>query len=328
MRQIIFFLCLLLNFDLAAKQLAGTDAREEAEYKIPINSKVQVEELTQKIKEGLFSLQQSKEFKIPSKFNENYYLTGKETPFVFLDIYFDTDNFLLQKNKTVYRLRYRWKELSHFQNFLHSKDKKNYPIRAEIQSKDHLQIDDDFFSVGYETRFEFRDESFPFSKKNPAPQAPWPLKEYIEITQNGVFQQYELAPYKRIKKILDNEKIAPKIVIKTERRRFHYNIYNDWGLAPNPYQAFIITLDHYKFKKYEGVISTFQDDFENGYSELEIEFERNISTNVKKEDRELFLQDQKLIKERLVDILKKSHALSNESSGGKFFKAYRELSQK
>lgn len=262
---------------------AGTPARLEKEYKINFSTNRKIEEITEILQKKIFEkIVSGSHFQASKKLMEPYFLTGKLDPFLFLDFYFDSKDNALFENNAVYRLRYRWKMEEDYEKYIKSFSDNYYPIRVEVQTKTNIDVANENFLVSaMESRFEFRDESSPFSKENPAPKAPWPLKDFINIAKSGTYLNYRLLPYIEMEKNKKSKHIvSPQYIIKTARRRLHLNIVNSWGGGPNPNQAFIITIDHFKFKSFENIASSFKDNFYGNFFEVEIEFERNTSTKL------------------------------------------------
>ena len=276
----LLVLIILLQSPSAKSHFGGTEPRQENEYKINFEiNNTSIDSLTEKIQRSLFELLNSKKLNADRLLNSNYYLTGKLIPYCYLDYYFDTPDFQLFNNKMIYRLRYRWKTEKNFNEFSKFFRKKDHPIRAEIQAKTEISVTDEGYASSYESRFEFRKESSPFSKENPAPTSPWPVKTYLNYTTKGKFKKYNIIPYYEIKKRLtSNIELSPKVVIKTLRRRFHINLKNKWGNGPNPNQAYIITIDSFRYQNFENISKVYLDEYSKSFYEVEIEFERNTST--------------------------------------------------
>jgi hypothetical protein len=318
----LFVLFLLLFSSYVKAQLSGTEPREENEYKISFELKEDsINSLTEKIQRSLFDLLNSEKLITDKKLSSEYYLTGKLIPYCYLDYYLDSPDFQLFKNNKIYRLRYRWKTENQFADFSNNFKKKDYPIRAEIQAKTKIKISDIGYASSFESRFEFRNESTPFSTLNPAPRSPWPVKDYLNYAKNGSYKKYQMLPSFEIKKDLDlGVKLEPKITIKTLRRRFHVNMKSKWGNGPNPNQAFIITIDTFGYLKFDNISSVYIEDYSKPFYEIEIEFERNTSTMLgldsssnAKNIKLFFEKDHKMIRENILNTLREnSITLSNE----------------
>ncbi len=272
------------SHSVALKELdaEGTPPRLEREFKYSVQS-------------GDFDLKKavrdSDLWQAPGIVGSSYYLDEEVEEFVYLDIYFDTEDKLNYKNAVSYRLRQRFKDME------------SEPYRMEFQAKVDRQELGDGFSTVYESRFEFRDESEPFSSLNPAPRAPWDLDEFISYFQAGKYKQYYTWPAKSVVDYLIPEYtdethlvFEPELRILTKRQRQHLNMVTPWGSGPNPDQAFIISFD--TSYVYDG------DDLVGEFMEVEVEFERNVSEKLDNdilagEDlgviRDAFLEDQKTI---------------------------------
>lgn len=295
----------LLN-DSFSSEYAGTEARLESEYKITI--KDTKKNLVKVLEKSLFSLVEKNTLKSDSLTKTQYFLSGKNDPYVFVDIYFDTKDLDLYRQNSIYRLRYRWKSLLQFQGFRSQPEVKDFPIRCEVQAKTKIQAKTENLFEAKESRFEFRDESAPFSKENPAPKSPWPLKDFLNYAKTGQYKKYHMLPFKEIGL---KKGISPRYVVKTNRTRFHLNLPSKWGNGPNPMQAFIVTLDHFQYKKFDTVLRTFISEFKGDFFEIEIELERNISTNLEIEKegdaQKLYSTlkgDQKVIRDQILSELK------------------------
>lgn len=310
-----FFLVLTIFFSatIVESKENETYSREELEYKISFNaSEEATPKITSSIQKALFDLLVKKTLSVDKRLNTDYYLTGRLEPYVFLDFYFDTKNFELSEKRRIYRLRYRWKSEDSFNKFFMSNSRENFPYRAEIQSKTGIKIDNSGLSKSIETRFEFRNESLPFSLNKDAPLAPWPLKDYLNHAKNGYYKNYPIKAYSKVLSGLNDEKnLRPVIIIKTLRRRFHLNIKNNWGSGPNPNQAFIITFDSFGFQTYKTLSSAFIERYNGPNFEIEVEFERNTSSKINtdgsgyaKEIRSNFRDDQDKITKTLREVLR------------------------
>ncbi|MFT6631620.1 MAG: hypothetical protein ACJAS4_001571 [Bacteriovoracaceae bacterium] len=319
-----FVLFLLLFSSHVKAQLSGTEPREENEYKISFElEEPSINSLTEKIQRSLFDLLNSEKLITDKKLSSEYYLTGKLIPYCYLDFYLDSPDFQLYKNNKIYRLRYRWKSDKQFDDFSKNLKQKDYPIRAEIQAKTQIKISNLGYVSSFESRFEFRNDSVPFSVINPAPTSPWPVKDFLKYAKNGTYKNYQLIPSFEIRKNLDVQiQLEPKITIKTLRRRFHLNLKNRWGNGPNPNQAFIITIDTFAYLKFDNISRAYIDDYSKPFYEIEIEFERNTSTMLAldssssaKNAKSFFKRDHKMIRENILNtLIKNSVKLSSEIS--------------
>jgi hypothetical protein len=246
--------------------ISPTEGRTEEEFKISFSSidSISKKDLYDLIKRKLNLILDNKKFRgIESIVKSRFYLTEAQNPLIFVDYYFD-DKLTLYNSLRMYRLRYRFKSESEFYSYSETKEKSSFPIRCEVQLKTYDNIDKDYFK-SQEYRFEFRSESPPFNiKNNPAPPPPWPKREFLKIAKLGKYRNYHMLPHFKLEEGISLKRSASLV---TKRKRFHLNIRTPWGIGPNPEQAFIISVDH-------SIIPKNGDQF----SEIEIEFERNVST--------------------------------------------------
>jgi len=249
--------------------------------------------------------------------------------------------------------------LKEFDKHLDDQSKKKYlPYRIEFQAKvDRKELGEGFSSV-MESRFEFRDESAPFSSLNPAPEPPWDLEEYIGYFQDGRFDQYYTWSAKSIVNYLmpahtDKEFLFfnPKLVLLTERQRQHLNIKTPWGAGPNPEQVFIITMDSSKVYNAEEFLTYmkmvrlgFEYDvpqLKGFFTEVEIEFERNVSSELDKQIealqdsgnpeelgyllnvRDAFLEDLKILMRLMKEKLAQKGIRAYPATKSKYAQAYK-----
>jgi len=274
-------------------------------------------------------------FETPDILGKEFYLTGGGVPFFFRDIYLDTKDGINLKHNIAFRLRHRWKNGEAFRSFFVMRDPSPdyFPIRCEIQAKVGREELGDGFSVSHEVRLEFSKKDADVLSSNRAPP-PWPAKEYIRYAQSGRFHGQVIMPVLYYAKTLreigfsrDRVYLRPQVALYTKRWRFHYNMKTPWGSGPNPTQAFIITLDRFQGKKvdefefygpdHQAVDKRFPE-FSPVRFELEIEFERNVSTQLDrainaasasrnmhksaslKAKRSAFLRDQRTLGELLI----------------------------
>ena len=262
------------------QEIVGTHPRQETEAKLAFvfdqnkQKNIEINDLTKGIKEIIVYLIAEQVFKFPKLFDANY----KFTPFqkiYFQDIYLDTPTKLLQKNKISYRIRRRFhNSICLYVNILC--DLTNIFVkfhRNEIQFKTENEFtNQNHFSRVYESRFELRKESHPFSQGIPLPMLN--RKKLLQWAQTGVFSDFKIEPtIQLLKKIRESSSIqylqlSNKQPILIKRRRAHLTFKSPFGSGPNPEQVFIISIDSFGSDQYlkEKVV------------EIEIEFERNTST--------------------------------------------------
>lgn len=214
--------------------------------------------------------------------------------FIFEDTYLDSNNFDLYQNNALYRLRYRFNSKVTYHLYQLLQIKPFYPIRCEIQSKINSKKELDFFTAN-ESRFEFRNESSPFSiPDNPAPEAPWKKKKYLKIASQGLFKNKLIQPMAELKKTIPISELTPQVKLITSRQRFHLYLPTPWGSGPNPSQLFIISLDHVKAECLTAFCSKKLS--LNEFYELEIELDRNTYKNVQKKIQDMTNLDNNVTK--------------------------------
>ena len=294
-------------------------------------------------------------WQVPKIVGENFYADEKAKEFFYRDIYFDTPDNLNYKHNTLYRLRNRFKNSNLYKAFLKDRtDEKYWPYRIEFQAKTDFREEDDGFSAVKEARFEFREESAPFSKDNPPPERPWDLKEFIGYLQSGKFKNYYTWPAKSLVEYLmpaftDEDRLyyEPRLFLLTERRRSHFNIMTKWGSGPNPEQSYIITLDISKI--YPASYLDYLDGkakkpkLAGEMIEIETEFERNVSRELDKamlkaleagnsnelaylnSAREAFFHDQKVIMNTIIKYFAEKNISIVPNKKSKYKKAFEML---
>jgi hypothetical protein len=260
------FSALLPVDEVLALTPAGTPAREENEFKLEIPLKNDL------LRQNSYLLAKARRalerafvndslWKATRHTDSAYYImnVGQGT-FCFLDIYLDDDSGLNFKNDVSYRVRYRWHSRSSLLRYLlGSNDRADFPHRCEYQLKIYENAWKDAFNNCLETRFEYRNESFPFKADTSAPPAPWPFEEFIRPAVNGRYKDFcvnTTFDYARFCK--DKLKrggvirLKPSLIIITTRRRIHLGIKNEYGLraakmgfgsAVNAEQAILTTID-------------------------------------------------------------------------------------
>ncbi len=256
-----------LNVDeLMTKTPAGTPAREENEFKLEIlgNSDL-LQQNSYLISKARRALERSfindALWKATRHSNSDYYImnVGQGT-FCFLDIYLDDDEGLNFKHDVSYRVRYRWHSRSSLIRYLlGSADRADFPHRCEYQLKIYENAWKDAFNNCLETRFEYRNESFPFEADASAPPAPWPFEEFIKPAITGRYNDFCVNTAFDYAKFLKEKlkrsgfaRLKPSLIIVTTRRRIHLGLKNEYGLkaadlglgsAVNAEQAILTTID-------------------------------------------------------------------------------------
>jgi hypothetical protein len=270
-----------VEFNNDQRILSGTPKRKEREFKISYLStkNISLDQISSTLRNTIQNLLDKNQLLFQEISSSKYQLDLKTKKFIFKDIYFDTNQLSILKNRSSYRMRYRWNKEFKYKLYQYFPFMKFfYPSRFEIQFKGPYKLfPTKNYSETYETRFEFRNESNPFNDKNKAPTAPWKEEEYIKYAQGGFYKEYKLLPVASLFDELDygkneNLQLSKRLELITVRRRLHLNIKSFWGSGPNPNQAFIITLDHI----------TSKDSIDKNFNliEIEVELERNISTKL------------------------------------------------
>ncbi len=267
-------------------KIGGTPKRIEREVKLAFtlnNNNLKIKDigklLTQQVNHLLYSTKDK--LTVPQLVYKKYYLESNFKDFAFVDYYYDSDRWEVFNNNSAYRLRYRWNSVDSYVRYqLFPFVDFFLPIRCEIQSKVGYQLITQNIIQSYESRFEFRNASDPFNKYLNAPKAPWPFKEYDQYVRSGKYKNYIHTPIYTLIEYLHNNKILlnqlnfkPKFKVITYRYRTHLDIKQPFGIGPNPYQAFILTID------YSIAYSLFSKKHAVFY-EIEIEPDRNISTTL------------------------------------------------
>lgn len=318
------FAATLFVEEVLREKATGTPAREENECKLIASAS---EKILQKNSYILGKIRTALEksfandlvWKAPSLTGSDYYVMeiGLGT-FCFLDIYLDTDDGLNYREDVSYRVRYRWHSRSAlFKYLLGSRDPLYFPHRCEYQLKVYEKAWKDGFNNCLETRFEFRNASFPFKTDKSAPPAPWAFQEFIKPAITGKYLNYPISTTydyaKKMKSIVSvpgEIKLKPSLIVVTTRRRIHLGIKNEFGpiaaklgmgSTTNADNAILITLDTSEIYR-DDFLQTYLDSsfalsqnsltrrlqkrFKNElkpikiFTELEFEFERNIESAI------------------------------------------------
>ena len=288
----------------SSSAIAGTESHNEREFKVRIDkfSIRQLPLIQKTIKESLNEVLVPGALTVPKLIDRPYEVRDDEVPYVFLDFYFDSENLDLNRANLAYRLRYRWKSAPDFVRFINGgRNSEDLPIRCEIQCKLQRTEGEFGFSETVESRFEFRDESEPFSSLYPAPTSPWPFVDFIQIARRGTYEGVVMKPSRECARVLfdktgaRNLNIFPQFAVLDIRTRHHLLIKTPWGSGPMPDDAFIITLDHFWYTDqlgwiarldYGRVLSIHKLFYEAG-AEMEFEFERNVAAGLKKSQRDV-----------------------------------------
>ncbi|MCB0317483.1 MAG: CotH kinase family protein [Bdellovibrionales bacterium] len=289
-----------LNDDINNGEAFGTPLRLEREYKYTIfdqQSEQPLNDLAEEIRVALSkSVNLGDSWQSPGLVGSPLYADQSTGDFIFRDIYFDTAEGLAFKNALSYRFRNRYSSYSDYKS--HIKDPNLavfWPTRLEIQAKTGREETGEGFSVVGETRFEFRKESKPFSVENPPPSSPWDENEFLPYMESGEFKGVKLLPARDAYNYLVKKEpqiktveFRPEVVLLTERYRQHLNIHTPWGSGPNPDQSYIISVDRshifiatdyldYLNARKQGVKDAVKPKRISCLTEIEVEFERNVS---------------------------------------------------
>ncbi len=289
------------SVSLLEKEGHGTQARTEREFKYSIVGAAAEQsdllDVADYLREAIEASNSRPDVWEAPKYTKNqYYVDDEVEDFLFRDIYFDTAESLNYKKAVSHRFRNRYRSWDDYKLHLKHPDwPEMWPYRLEFQAKAGREELQKGFSTVEEARFEFRDESEPFSPESPAPRAPWPIDEFLPYFQTGEYRGLATFPGQMIVEVHKEDipesgelKFFPRLVIVTERMRQHLNIKSDYGSGPNPEQSFIISLDKSRiyegesYLKYleltaQGVRYLRKPPQQASFLEIELEFERNVS---------------------------------------------------
>jgi hypothetical protein len=326
------------NKSLLNKVVVGTDPRKEQEYKFGFSKsngeKLDLMEVANAAGLALNKYIKSSEWEAPKLTGTDFWLTSATDGAIYRDVYFDSPEGYAEKYGISYRLRHRFSSIEdHDGNFKYPHEPRFWPYRIEYQAKTDREEIGEGFSRVTESRMEFRWQSKPFDQlRNLPPPPPWSLVEYIPWIQSGFFrgrlttpgQEFtrELVKVGALKDQNDYVTVKPAVILVSTRVRHHLNIKTPYGTGPNPEQSFIVTFDHADVYPVDHFLKTMElaPKAKKKLSlkpvaeitEMEIEFERNVSEGVAKAlatatDKEeilklkklqnAFLHDQKQISE-------------------------------
>ncbi|MBI3038253.1 hypothetical protein HYY75_04250 [bacterium] len=327
------------NFQLSkfkAKLSISNALREHPDGTLPrreMETKLVVEGAPELLKNNSFLLETMKksiegaltneiQWFAPKYFNSTYTISpiGLGT-FCFLDIYLDSPDFINERLNISHRVRYRWHSRGAFLKYMLGSDApQNFPHRCEYQVKTDRDEKVEGFYCSNETRFEFRNESFPFKRDNSAPLPPWSFEEFILPAIHGRFRGYfstsafEYARFlSRVEPNRSEIELSPSLLLVMTRRRIHLNLPTalgetgsalGLGSPTNINQAMIVTLDTsevfspellnlYSFTRAikkrnlltKRLLKRLKGEFLplGTFTEIEFEFERNIESALHKE---------------------------------------------
>ncbi len=351
-----------LSVDLKKATPDGSPPRLEREYTFDFNDpnldNADPEELAKEMLKAIKKSLNEDIWAAPKIAGNDYFVDGEVKEYFYRDVYFDTPNNISYDSNTLYRLRNRFKSKDIYEDYLKDKSKEeNWPYRIEFQSKTDVREEDEGFSSVKEARFEFREESAPFSKENPPPARPWDLNEFIGYLQSGVFKNYYTWPAVALVDFLipdytdaDRLEYEPRVFVLTQRFRGHLNIETPWGSGPNPTQAYILTLDRSeiypptyldylnekrKKPKRLGVMMEVETEFErNVSSKLDDEMKKTMELGKSNElaylnsARAAFFEDQKTIMKTMIDYFGKKGIAITPNKATKYRKAFDMLPKK
>ena len=265
--------------------VVGTYPRTESETKFAfeISNNFEPETIIQSINQTIAVMIQNEIFEFPRFLGSNYSKQKKFQSFVFVDLYLDTEDKLLQRLGIGYRIRNRFRSPLHQRlHKLFPFVKAYQPIRSEIQFKTNNQIGNfDYLSKVTETRFELRQESEPFLSGEPLPAIS--LEKLTNWATSGKFRRYRITPMSELageisRLVPERESLSftKQLQVVSKRFRNHFSVKHPWGSGPNPEQVFIITID---------IVSAGDDQTQPKFMEVEIEFERNTSFTLERINR-------------------------------------------
>jgi hypothetical protein len=256
------------------------------------------------------------------------------------DFYIDSPDKVLLGNAIALRLRYRFDNADRLTGHESAPTvRRNFPFRAEVQAKVDREELGGGFSTANEARLEFRVEAPPFSEGTLPPPAPWPVDDVLPVALSGLFEDSPTTPGALLARALDDTGLSGEVdldvalVAVSSRTRLHVNMVTDYGSGPNPEQAFILSLDRtdvYDGPAYEdylaaaGLADIPRIRSVGTFYEMEIEFERNVSTKLDEAIdgegnlaasrlRDAFLEDQQRIRQVVADVFA---AMDIRTSGG------------
>lgn len=279
------------SFKNESRRISGTPEREEWEYKIAFENtrSLRPDFFYQKLIKNLERSWKVDRWNFSELVGQYYYSKDSPHTYLYRDIYFDTPQMDLLNNRLSYRLRYRFKSvlsglIYEYMPFW----KEHWPIRCEIQSKNSKNLVSIHRpQIFLETRFEFRNNSLPFSRKKNAPSAPWPLVDFITFAQAGQYKEHLITPMASIIKHLEPKSDLEFNVVldlKTPRTRWHIELKNPFGSAtnnPNPDNVFLISWDEVKDGLPPGVRPFIEVEVEADRSSLDEVQDRRLLTNTR-----------------------------------------------
>jgi len=313
--------------EIAAAVPAGTPAREENEFKLEVSGNDSLLRhnsylisRSRRVLERAFSVDSG--WKATRHSGSDYYvLDAGQGTFCFLDIYLDTDDGLNYVNDVSYRVRYRWHSRGAMWRYmLGSSAAADLPHRCEYQLKIYDKKWENGFNNCLETRFEFRNESYPFKADRSAPPQPWPFEQFVRPAIDGRFRDFFVNTAHDYAAFLRNRpgvtgivKLKPSLLVVTTRRRIHVGLKNEFGVRAaqlglgaieNADQTILTTidcsevyppevLDVYHVSRYAQAHNSLTPRLRrrlkasivpvSSFTEYEFEFERNVESALRQE---------------------------------------------
>ncbi len=326
----------------------GTPPRAEREFKLTLELPAGLADLNDDwLREAQASISRAlvddlaaRHWSAPGLSANPYDVDRESTQIVMRDFYIDSEDTALLDNAIALRLRYRFDNADSLEGHEAAPTvRRHFPFRAEVQAKVDREDLGDGFSTASEARLEFRVEASPFSEGRVPPASPWPLDEVMPVALTGLFDDSPTTPGALLARALGQIGLSGEVALEvalvavSSRTRLHMNMKTDYGSGPNPEQAFILSLD--RTDVYDG--PTYTDYLEAAslgntpglrpvgtFYEMEIEFERNVSTRLDEviadeasaaaiQLRDAFLEDQQRIRQVVADVFA---AMDIRASGG------------
>ncbi len=340
-----------------APDAVGTMPRLEREFKLSVESADPAADF-QAVKSALLAMvKDPSRWKAPALVRESYYLTDSPRVMLFQDVYLDSPDRINARHGVSYRLRRRWRSVWDYRRYsVGVRSRESLPVRCEVQAKTARRDFGGGYSEAIETRLEFRNGSPPFDELNPAPGPPWPLLRYIRIAATGRFEGSVIRPAKAYAEYLRGRrgvpkrlKLEPAVLVLSRRRRLHLNLRTPWGSGQNPENAFIVTLDSVEAgrpldltERPAAAAEAIARMLPVG-TEIEIEFERNVSSRLDAEIRraresgdvrraqealavrKAFLEDLRSLTSAVEDVLRKRGVKTEPQDQSKYRRALARL---
>ena len=334
----------------------GTPGRVEREFKITLELPYGLDDLNNEwlreaqaaVSSALIEDLAARIWSAPGLSGSPYEVDRESTQIVMRDFYIDSKNGVLLDNAIALRLRYRFDNANSLAGHEDAPTvRRHFPFRAEVQAKVDREELDGGFSTANEARLEFRVEASPFSEGRLPPPAPWPLEDVLPIALTGLFEDSPSTPGALLARAFGEVGLSGEVnlevalVAVSSRTRLHMNMKTEYGSGPNPEQAFILSLDRtdvYDGQQYEDYLEAAR--LGNiprprpvgTFYEMEIEFERNVSTKLDEAIagegsaaavllRDAFLEDQQRIRQVVGDVFGVMDILTSAGNRSKYERA-------